>query len=401
MVFYLAFRNLFRNRRRSLAILLTIALGSGALFAFKGFITGVLDDYKESTIHCHYGHGQINTKGYRETVYAEPWKHWIEEPAKIEQFLNNQPEVLDTFPRVGFSALLSKGNITLGGFGQGIEAAREDKFFHGLHVQSGIGLTHQEDGILLGCSIAKALGVSSGDSVTVTVQAADGSLSRKEFIVSDTFHTGKQDVDSKLFRIQLHQAQNLLKTTSIETIALGLSEDADWQMLAKKIDEQFPELEATSFEVLDAIFYQHSVNWLNAQFHVVNVIILAILLLGIFNTVSASVLERKQEIGNFRANGESRWEILQLILSEGILLGIIGAAIGITLSYIFLTTCLENNLLMPAGPGLTKQFYIHFSFNWHMVGASLLLSIVSAMAASIFAGVKIVRMPIASALRAV
>ena len=75
MTVYLAFRNLFRNVRRTVAVLLTIAIGCGTLFSFEGFINGVLDDYKDSTIHSRYGHGQINTKGYRETVYQEPWKY--------------------------------------------------------------------------------------------------------------------------------------------------------------------------------------------------------------------------------------------------------------------------------------------------------------------------------------
>ncbi|MCE5318763.1 MAG: ABC transporter permease, partial [Parachlamydia sp.] len=68
---FLAFMNLFRNVRRTIAVLLTIALGTGVLFSFKGFIHGVLDDYRESTVHAHYGHGQIHTKHYRDAFYAE------------------------------------------------------------------------------------------------------------------------------------------------------------------------------------------------------------------------------------------------------------------------------------------------------------------------------------------
>jgi putative ABC transport system permease protein len=398
---YLAFRNLFRNPRRSLAILMTIALGAGALFAFKGFITGVLSDYRESTIHSQYGHGQINAKGYRETVYSEPWKHWID-PQEIIPQLQQMPSVAYIFPRINFSALLSNDTVSIGGLGQGIDAPSENAFFHSLRLQNGIGLTDQPEGILLGCGLAQALGVYPGDKITLRVQATDGSFSQAVLTVTDTFKTGKHEIDTKLFRIPLKKAQELLKTPLVESIALGLSDETlKWESIAQNVTSIFPDLEATPFEVLDAIYYQHSVDWLHAQFHVVNCIIITIVLLGIFNTISAAILERKQEIGYFRANGESMWNIMQLILFEGALLAIIGSLFGIAAAYIFLTQCLENQLLMPPGPGLTTQFYITFLFDRNMFLNTALLTTVAAVIASSLAGWKIARMPIATALRAI
>ena len=58
----LSIRNLFRNFRRTIAILLTVGLGAGALFAFQGFIHGVLGNYRENMIHAHYGNGQLNKR---------------------------------------------------------------------------------------------------------------------------------------------------------------------------------------------------------------------------------------------------------------------------------------------------------------------------------------------------
>ena len=77
-VLILAWRNLFRNIRRTIAVLCTVGIGAGALFAFAGFISGVLKEYRLSTIHSHDGYGQITTVGYRETVFEHPTKHWID-----------------------------------------------------------------------------------------------------------------------------------------------------------------------------------------------------------------------------------------------------------------------------------------------------------------------------------
>ena len=72
----------------------------------------------------------------------------------------------------------------------------------------------------------------------------------------------------------------------------------------KHIHSKFPKLEA-SFSELDKVYYQNSVDWLDTQFYVVQLIILSIVLLGIL--ISTSILERKQEIGNLRAT----WDVMQ------------------------------------------------------------------------------------------
>ncbi len=396
---FLSFMNLFRNSRRTLAILLTIALGAGVLFSFKGFIHGVLNQYRDNTVHSHYGHGQLNTKNYRGTVYPEPWKHWMTNRGEIENFLMSQSAVEHIFPRVNFSALLKKGSVAVSGQGQGIIAEKEAGFFHSLSIETGKTLTDQPDGILLGIGLAKALDVKPGDKIAILVNAVDGMISNAELTVTGIFHTGSLDFDSRVFRIQLKQAQSLLKTTSIESISIGLKNYSDWESFAFSFEKKFPQLEATSFAVLDKVYYQHSVDWLNAQFHVIQFIILSIVLLGIFNSISAAILERKQEIGNFRANGESVRSVMQLIILEGTFLGALGSCCGVGLTYIFLKLFLDDQFLMPPGPGLTRSFLISFQFEWPMVYTTLALSLLAAVAASALAGVRVAKMPIAKALR--
>ncbi len=399
MWFLLSVRNLFRNPRRSLAILSAVALGTGALFAFDGFIHGVLGELRETTIHSHYGFGQIHTKGYRDAAFEEPTKHWISDSEAIEEWISELDGVTDVFPRVSFSALLKHGSSTIGGSGQGIEAARESTFFYGLNVEEGEPLTIEPHGIVLGKGLAKALHAGPGDEITVMATSTKGVLSKDKFVVTGIFHTGSMEFDRRMFRIQLPAAQKLLKTSRIESIALGLRSFADWADVATAIEAEIPELEATPFHVLDKVYYQHSVDWLNAQFSVVRVIILSMVLLGIFNSISASVLERRQEIGNLRANGESMWQVLRLIFSEGALLGFFGSIAGMAIVYGVLMLFVHQGLLMPPGPGQTRQFLVTFAFEWPMILGTLALSGGAAVIASGLAGMKVVRAPIADLLR--
>jgi len=400
MGFFLAFRNLFRNLRRTVAVLLTVALGAGALFSFDGFISGVLDEYRDSTIHSHYGFGQINTKGYRETVFEEPTNHWIDNREQLEQFLLDLEEVDDVFPRASFSALLKNGKNTVSGFGQGIEAEKEADFFHSLNVEEGETLSGQSHGILLGRGLANSLHVQPGDPITVMATSVNEVINSAEFIVTGIFHTGSLDFDSRMFRVQLNEAQSLLKTSKIELVSLALHDLSGWDRVAEKVGESFPELEATPFDVLDEVYYGHSVDWLKAQFRVVQIIILGIVLLGIFNTISASILERKQEIGNLRANGESVFQVMKLIMVEGALLAAIGSFIGIAGSFSILKLFIDQGLSMPPGPGMTRQFLVSFHFEWPMLLFTLILSGISAIIASFLAGIRVAKMPIAKALSA-
>lgn len=400
MWFLLSLRNLFRNVRRTIAIVFTVALGTGALFSFDGFINGVLKELKYNTIHANYGFGQIHTQGYRETVFEEPTKHWIANGDEVQEFISHLEGVENVFPRVSFSALLKNGKTAVGGSGQGVQAEKEANFFHSLNVEEGETLDSQPNGILLGRGLARALHVEPGDTVTVIATSTKGAIHKDKFVVTGIFHTGSQDFDSRMFRVQLEAAQKLLKTSKIESISLGLKNTADWDPIAKEVEAAFPYLEATPFDVLDKIYYKHSVDWLKAQFNVVQVIILSIVLLGIFNSISASILERKQEIGNLRANGESVFQVMRLIIAEGGFLAILGSLVGMAAVYSILMLFIDNRLLMPPGPGQTRQFLVTFSFEWPMVLSTIAMSATAAVIASFLAGIKVAKMSIAKSLRA-
>jgi len=85
MLILVALRNLMRHPRRTFAVLLTVAIGVGSIFLFDGFNTGIMNQYRANAIHARFGHGQINTVGYREKVYEKPWEHWIKDARKVAQ----------------------------------------------------------------------------------------------------------------------------------------------------------------------------------------------------------------------------------------------------------------------------------------------------------------------------
>jgi putative ABC transport system permease protein len=167
------------------------------------------------------------------------------------------------------------------------------------------------------------------------------------------------------------------------------------------VEARYPALEAVPFATLDAIYYQHSVDWLRSQFGVIQIIIIVIVVLGIFNTVSNGVLERRQEIGNLRANGESSLDVMALLALEGLSLGLLGAVIGCSAAWLIDVTVLREGILMPPAPGITRQFHVLIELQARMALTTSAMGIAAALLGTLVAGWKVARMPIGEALRAV
>ncbi len=399
MLFKTAWRNLARNKRRTLVLLLTVSLGVAALFLFDGFNAGIMNQYKDNTIHAKTGHGQLNTKGYRDAIYEKPWEHWMEQPEQLTQKIRSLPGVTHVFPRVDFFAVITNGNLSVAGRGTGVSGHDEADFFWTLNVVEGETLRDQEQGIIIGVGLARALNVKPGDRITLLGNTIHGTMNGLDVRVTGIFHSGLKEADDSYFRIQMVDALRLLDTDKVETFAIGLRSDRDWPAFAQAVRTQLPELEATPFEVLDEVYYQHAVDWLGQQFAVIQLIILVIVTLGITNTISFTVVERTPEIGNLRANGESAWEVLQLLLWEGFLIGLIGAALGIIGAWLFNTLALPKGILMPPAPGITRQFNVKIELQWAMVFLASALGLGSTLFATWVAAWRKVHIPIGEALR--
>lgn len=400
MLIVVALRNLLRNPRRTFAVLLTVAVGVCSIFLFHGFNTGIMNQYRENAIHARFGHGQVNVRGYRDKAFEKPWEHWIKNGDQVRDELLKIDGVKQVFPRVEFFALLTNGKVTVSGRGQGVVGREEASFFNTINVESGETLSTQPDGILLGRGLARALDVKPGDRVTLLANTVDGSINGVDLVMTGYFHTGARDIDDVMFRIQLDQAQTLLDTHSVESFALGLRSLDDWGPVASAIEAKFPDLEAVPFAELDKVYYQHSVDWLKSQFAIIQLIILTIVLLGILNTVATSILDRKQEIGNLRANGESSLDVMMMLIIEGLGLGALGSLLGLAIAAVIVYGFLRHGILMPPAPGLTRQFHVLIELQPAMAAWTFLMGLGTAAAGTALAGWRVARMAIGQALRA-
>jgi putative ABC transport system permease protein len=393
-----AVRNIRRNRRRSLVAISTIAVGVAGLLFLQGFFSGLLAMHAENAIHSRHGHGQVMTKGYFEQTFESPMEHWITDPQPVLTKLRSLPQVKEAFPRVQFFALLSNGKVNVAGKGQGIIGAREREFFDKMNFVAGGPIGDEKEGIVLGLGLACSLGVSPGDRVTVLGQTVNGTVNAIDTVVTGIFHVGMKEADDMLFQVQLDQAQLLMDSDKIETIAVGLHKDGDWQAVEKEMAASFAGLEALSVYRIDQAWAENGRLFLTALMNIFRLTFLGMIILAIYNSAANTVLERKRELGMLRANGESVRDLVLLLVTEGLVLSLLGAAAGIVILYVlwFVT---GDGLVMPPTPGTNRALPVQLDIQfWHlMTGAAL--GVVASTLATLLSTAQVMRLSIVQALR--
>jgi putative ABC transport system permease protein len=399
MLLRVGLRNLLRRPRRTLGIVLAVALGTGSLFLIHGFNAGIMNQYRYNAIHAVFGSGEVQVTGYADKVHERPWEHWIPDYDRLAKDLSAVPGVTALFPRISFQALLSADSHMASGIGWGGDGVAESAFFTTVNLEQGHDLGDQVDGIVLGRELARSLGVGVGDRVTVLVQDVHGSINGADFRVSGIFHTGNEKYDFSTFKVQLARVRELLDTTRVERVYVGLADGVSFDRVAARFPGGKGPYEAVPFEVLDAANYGNTVRFLAAQFQIVRLVVLVVVILGLTGVLAASIFERRTEVGILRANGESRADVLLLLGVESTAMGAIGGALGLAYGLFVVRVLIPKGILMPPAPGLTRQFMVQIELQPEMAAQVVVLGMVIVLAASWFAARRVLKGSVAELLR--
>ena len=398
LLFRIAFRNVFRNRYRSIYALATIGMGALGLFIFMGFNRGLMNQYRANAIRARWAHGLLCTPGYRDTAWEKPSEHWIADPDSLLPKLRAIPGVRDVFPRITVNALMGSGDATLVAQGEAIDGVSEARFFTQLNFVSGGDFRDSPNGVVLGQGLAQGLGAKVGDELDLSLRNVHNEEKDTKVKVTGIFHTGSSEFDRYAFRMPLQLAQTLMDTRSVESIYVALNDDAGWPAFAEAV-HRVTTLQTIPFDELDKVYYKHAVDWLDAQFGFIRGIILLIVFLAVFNVISMTVMERTVEIATLRANGESRAEVVAMHAAEAVLLGVIGACVGIVAGYLLVLGPLAKGIAMPPAPGITRSFRILIELAARDVGQVAILCTITALLGCVVPLWRALRVPIATALR--
>ncbi|MDO9237538.1 MAG: FtsX-like permease family protein [Aquabacterium sp.] len=392
--FSLAWRNLWRNRRRSFVTISSLAFGFAAITLFSGYVRAIYNVLGNVSIHSEaIGHLQINKRGLQTEGKLHPAKYLLNEAAiaKISQAVNRAAPNAKIMPRLSVMGLLSNGQASTIFIGRGIAPDDLAAIRGPFRDFPGALSNENPHGITLGEGLANTLKLNLGDSGAILASTIHGQANAADVDVTGAFNTSNLLTNDKLILMPLNMAQDILdakgraesltimlpvaappkhKISLPEAVRMAYQQMPPQEeetnalrsriMAELKVSGLDQEMEISTWQEM-SIFYGQSRAMFDMIFSMMFVVVVSIVVLSIANAMSMSVVERTREIGTLRAIGLRRSGISAMFVCEAVLLVILGTASGVILATLTRYGVNAAEIMwMPPNSTQAVQMYIGF-----------------------------------------
>jgi ABC-type lipoprotein release transport system permease subunit len=322
----IAWKNVWRNKRRSGIMIAAVALGLwGGLFAV-GIFSGMYDSMVNSSIDRDLGHIQVHAKGFREERLLSMM---IPDPAKVVRSIGSIPGVQAVTARTIVEGMGSTASSSEGIRIVGIDP-RVERDVTGIawHLVEGTYFDGNERfPVVIGRKLAEKLNLKIRGKLVLSFQRPDGTIVYGAFRVAGIFDTESTTFDGTTIFVRHEDLDGLLGATIIHEIAVRLTTNDSLDTVTGRLATMLPELHVETWQDLapELKLVAESADITNAIF--LGIILLA-LLFGITNTMLMSVLDRVREFGVLMAVGMKRRRVFSMILMETLFLSLTGGVAG-------------------------------------------------------------------------
>ena len=320
----IAWRNLWRNRRRTALALAAIGLSVALVLIYDSVLRAYGDWMTEVITGPMLGHAQAHAPGWRKDRSMD---RTLRRASAALAALRRDPEVERATSRIYAPALAARGEEGFAVLVVGLDPAAESG---PLGLLAGAPEPPRGRRALMGRPLAELMGVRAGDEIAVVGQGADGSLANDLFTVAGLVSTSVDLVNRQGVLIGLEEAQELfsMPDEAHEIVVRG-RDPARSRELAARV-ASLPELAGA--EVLDWRALSPEMVSLLEFVQVAWVFVLLLILLaaaaGVANTMLMATYERTHELGMMLALGARPWRIVRMVLCEAVALGLTGALLG-------------------------------------------------------------------------
>ena len=327
--FKLAFRNLGRNKSRSLLSALAVSIGMALLLLMVSVLEGEMTGALQNTIRLQSGHLQIRPASYEENKISLKWEDLIADPDQVVEKIKSVPQVTVATPRLNASAILTVSDESKGVQILGIEpdSAANQPFRDGMLAGEFIKADDRE-GILIGNTLADKLNLKVNNKVNLLVTTSNGDVNEQLFTVRGIFTTRTPGYDESTVFMPLAKAQAITATENHASTIFVLLQNSD------QADAVAKALQSNNYKILtwreQNQFVVQFEDFANAFFIIIYLIVLGITATVVTNTLVMAVFERTREIGILSAIGMKGSGIMAQFLAEAALLatgGVIGGLI--------------------------------------------------------------------------
>ena len=398
--FRIAALNLTRHRRRTLLALAIICGGVVSFLLAGGFINWVLWGMREGVIHAQLGHVQITAPDYFRSGLSEPYKHLLRgDPSIIAS--SEGAAVVTVAPRLAFTGIVSKGDMTISFLGEGVDPVAETPLNAGILLTAGGPLIDRDEPTaFVGEGLAANIDARPGDLLVLMVTTASGGINAVEVRLAGTFATPVKAYDDSVIRIPLEVARRLMRVEGATSWVVLLDNTDKTDQVVSSLRARLP---GGRYEIVPwyelADFYNKTAELFGRQVNAVLLLITAIVVLSISNTLSMAVIERTTEIGTSLALGVRRAGILALFVCEGIVLGVVAGRLGVGIALAFGELISWIGIPMPPPPGMSRGYTGRIDISSALALEGFALAFVATVLASLAPAWKASRMNIVDALR--
>ncbi len=335
----LAWRNLWRHRRRTLIVVIAIGGTMGLMMWYDGLIGGFNEAIYGNAIRVLGGNIQIHAAGYGAEMNQLPLLPLANDAALV-QAAEAQPQVMAAARRINTGGMATTREGAFGVTIVGIEPEKElivgDKgvpvSLVAQKVSSGRYLAGNDTEVVyIGKGLATAMGVAVGDRFTLAGRAAHQQLRSRTMTVAGIYDIGMPDIEKRTVYVTLGEAQSLYGLDGqVTEIAISLKRIGDEPAVMNALRPGLGGAEIvswqTSFPELEKALATKG-----GAMNVFSIIMMVIVGIGILNLLLMAIYERTREIGILGALGLKPYQISILFVLEGALMGLVGVAAGVAL----------------------------------------------------------------------
>ncbi len=401
--FALGWRNLIRQKRRTLLMGSVVAFGFAAFALAGGFIFQSFEGLKEATIRS-IGHLQAVDRRAVSGTEQATLEFGLKDAARARAVAAADPAVEAVLPRVEFVGLATNGTKSVPFLGLGVDPGPESSasLAQELVVAGKYLSSPDAEDVVLGTGLAAAIGAKTGDRITLMATTPEGSLNAVDGVVTGLVDVLIKELNDRYLAAGLGLVARLLETPgTVSKLVLYLRPGADEAVVAARLEGA---LNAAGYSVAVrrwedlAVFYRQVKLLYMGIFGFVGAVLIVIVILSAAIVMTMSVTERTREIGTLRAIGTRPTRIQAMFLAEGAVLAIAGCLAGALLALAIRAVLNASGLILPPPPGASHGIPLEVRLYPLAYAAGFVAMVVTMVAASWFPSRRASRTPIVEAL---
>jgi putative ABC transport system permease protein len=329
MYLKLAWRNMWRSRRRTLITISSIFFAVIFAILMRVMMLGIFDRMISDTVSMSCGYIQIHHSGYWNNKSVDST---FEENPKLTSILNNEPKITSWVPRMESFALASSGEQTKGIMLMGIVPGKENTVSKlAQKLVAGNYLADSDKSIMLAEGLAAYLKLKVNDTVILLGQGYEGNMAAGKYSIKGIIRLPIPEMNKAMAWLPMAKSRDFLSTGPRYTsISIMLEDRNKLDAVKQSIINQ---TKGSGYEIMS---WQEMLPELDQLFQgkmAQNVIMSGILYLviafGIFGTILMMLNERMHEFGILIAIGMKKGILARIVVMEMILMSIVGTILGI------------------------------------------------------------------------